>query len=205
MKKYMKYIWILLISFQIQAEDFKIGYIEEGTHSFVQKENENINYEIIYFFSYGCPYCYNLENYVEILKKNIGEDVSFIYKPIVPNEAWREYGRAFYVAKFLNIDIRKKIYEKIHYKNEKIYTKKALNEFFVNELKIDNSDFVSTYNSYMVDYNLKKNELLADQFNVEGTPTLIIIDKNGKTYKTSPKIAGGMFEAISTAVLLVHQ
>lgn len=187
-------------------QQVELIYSKLPQKEFVHNEGKDTKLEVFYFFSYGCPYCYQLSPYLDIYLKSLDENkVSFYYKPLKIQEAWEEYAKAFYIAENLDKDISHNIFEKVHVKNEKIFTKEQLGDFFHNEHQVSYSDFQSAYNSYLVTYKIDKNEKLADEFNITGTPTLVFVDSEKNVYKMSPNINGGTYKMIESAVVLTQQ
>lgn len=208
MKKIIKNIGLsclIFFGFNVNAETTTVHdkYIYENLpkSEFIQKENENINYEVIYFFNYGCEFCNEFEKYLDVYL-NAAKNINFIYKPIEMQEAWAEYAKAYYLGEFLNVDIHKDMFNDIHINGNKKLMKNQLENFFKTQYNIDSKKFNAAYNSYLIKYNLDKNENLADKFKVTGTPTIVVISKNGETYKVSPSISGGIFPMIATLTLL---
>lgn len=197
------------LSFNAFAENkqqIEITYHKLPEKSFIHKEDENTKLEVFYFFSYGCPYCYQLSPYLDIYLKSIDKTkVSFYYKPLKIQEAWEEYAKAYYVADGLEKDISQNIFNKIHRKGEKIFNKEQLGDYFYKEHSVEYPDFNSAYNSYLVNYKINKNEKLADDFNVTGTPTIVFVDANNNVYKMSPSINGGTYNMIESAVILTEK
>lgn len=197
-----------IASFNANAESDQIEmtYVKLPNQSFVHKENETTKLEVFYFFSYGCAYCYQFKSYLNIYLKSLDKSqVSFYYKPLKIQEAWNEYAKAHYVADGLEKDISNTLFDKVHARDEKIFTKAELSDFFHTEHNVSYPDFESAYNSYMVGYKIDKNEKLADSFGVTGTPTLVFVDSEDNVYKLSPSINGGLYKMIESSVMLTEQ
>ena len=57
----------ILLSFNFQSVFAnEIKYVQLKDNKMVKFE-KNIEYKVLYFFSYGCPYCYDFENYKELV------------------------------------------------------------------------------------------------------------------------------------------
>lgn len=184
----------------------EVAYEQLSDHEFTQKAPEGTQYEVLYFFNYGCTYCNSFERYLDIYLENT-KNINFVYKPIMVQESWHEYAKAFYVAENLELDFSKShkgLFNAVHKENQKLLTKESLDNYFLKEYNVDLGKLHSAYNSYSVTYKLNKNEELADKFDVTGTPTIIVISKDGKTYKVSPSISGSVFSMVTTLVLLTN-
>lgn len=196
-------IALSLNAFAEDKQEVEVKYNKLLNSEFIHKESKTTKLEVFYFFSYGCPYCYQLSPYLDIYLKSIDKTkVSFYYKPLKIQDAWEEYAKAYYVAEGLEKDIYKDIFNKVHKKGEKIFSKEELGDYFHKEHSVSYPDFNSAYNSYLVNYKIKKNEKLADSFNVTGTPTLVFVDHEQNVYKMSPSINSGIYNLITSAVVL---
>lgn len=210
MKKILIFIIFIFSTFSLQATTLKdeiknksIGYVKLENQSFIKNEKPNVKNEVIYFFSYGCHYCYEFDKYLSFFKNKNDPNVSFIPLPISPSKAWEEYARAFYIADELGLNIDKEMFNRIHVENKKIYTKEQLQNYFVNEKNISFFNFNRAYNSMTLNLNLKNNESLADKFNITGTPSLVLIKKDGSSYKISPKLSGGLYNTMLALLYLL--
>lgn len=66
---------------------------------------------------------------------------------------------------------------------------------------VDEKQFRDTYNSFSVNANTKRSAKLAEQYKIEGVPTVVVQGK----YTTSPADAGGNAGAAQTLDYLVDQ
>lgn len=192
---------ILLFSFNLYANDeinkeedksplYSIKYTkyDGNDYSFIGNVNEDTEYQVLYFFSYGCPACYHFEPFIKSFENNLPEKTEFMKVPVTNLDSWTEYTKAFYLANSLNVDVRDIIFDYVHDKNNKILLKTQLQDFFYNFFNVDNSKFISSYNSYLLTYKINKSEELADLFHIDGTPQIVIIKNDGTAYKTSIQI-----------------
>jgi len=197
---------LLMLSFFSFSNDadINIRYIPIENNEKIKLKNE-ADYKILYFFSYGCGFCYDFENYKQHFLKNKNDKIDFEHLPITNIPSWNEYTKAFFIAKSLKIDIRRKIFKEVHIKNNKILTKELLFKFFNSNYNINEIEFNKRYNSMLVSFKEKKNEKLADKYGVTGTPTIVVIRRDGKIFKTSPSISGGLRDMMASTIYLVTQ
>src|SRR5690242_4340767 len=52
--------------------------------------------EVLEFFWYGCPHCYNLEPFIETWQKKLPADVQFRRVPAILSEVWERDAAIFY-------------------------------------------------------------------------------------------------------------
>lgn len=198
MQKIIKYIFIFFIS----IISINLNAIEENSNNKFKYVNTNnkdlsfgdgVDFKILYFFSYGCPYCYDFENYKQWFLKNKSEKIDLLDIPISANPSWINYTKAYFIAESLKIDIRKSIFMNIHIDNKKILTENDLSIFFTKYFNVSQIEFDKRYHSSSIKYKMNKNEKVADFYNVESTPSVVIISKKtGKSILLSPSVSGGI-------------
>lgn len=202
-------ISLLVISSTAYSQDTKqeLTYVKLPQQTFEFKtKNQNEKAQVLYFFNYGCPYCYQSDRYIDIYKKYIkNKNISFHYQPIEVNEAWKEYSKSFYIAEALNLDIHKDMYYHTQVLNKKIFNENQLFDYFNSNYEISNSEFSMAYKSPLSKYKLKNNEKRADKFKVVSTPTVVIIAENQDVYKFSPSINNGILEMVNSMVLATEE
>lgn len=144
--------------------------------------------EVIEFFWYGCPHCYNFEPYISQWKKDLPNNVTFRYVPAVFSPQWELHGRAFYTAKLMGIleQFHGPMFTALHEENRTLDSEKAIVQF-VSELGIDAQKFSETMNSFAVDAKIRRARDLQETYGISGTPSVVI----DGTYVTSGSLAGG--------------
>lgn len=142
--------------------------------------------EVIEFFWYGCPHCYNLEPLMKEWLKNKPENVEFIRQPAVFSELWGIHAKAYFVAEALGVvdKIHDDFFDAVQNKKQRLSTEDQLAEFFVKH-GVDENEFRSTFNSFLIDTKLRQAKAISPRYGITGVPALII---NGK-YKTNGPIA----------------
>lgn len=204
---------LFLFSFNCFSEELKknnynIHYesVNIEDKSFLFEEPDNINYEVFYFFSYSCPHCYDFKDFIEKWKEMKKPDVALYFIPVDFREGWEETAKAYIINEQLNIpDFSNILFNKIHKKNEKIYTKEDLDNFFISELKIDSEKYNAIYNSMDTKIKLKKYQQITDYLQIMGTPNIVLLTKKKEVYKVSPEISGGFFNTILSLEYLMYK
>lgn len=188
------------------AQSINIDYETKKDSSFLFDEKDSINYEVLYFFSYSCPHCYEFKEYKNEWLKQKKDDVSFHYIPVSFQDHWDVTAKGFIIAEQLNLNnFEKTIYDRINRKGYKINTMEDLRDFMSEEYSIESSVFNSLYNSLDTEIQLEKYTKITDQLEVMGTPSIVLITKNKQVYLTSPTIAKGAGNAIfSTEFLMMR-
>lgn len=156
--------------------------------------------EVIEFFWYGCPHCYQMEPQLETWLENKPENVSFVRVPAPLNNKWTVHAQFYYAAEILGLTekLHEPLFEAMHVKKRKLYDKDSLIDFAV-EQGVDKQKFVDALNSFGVYVKVQNARKLGQRYQLDGVPAMGI---NGK-YKTSGSLAGSynkMFEIVSQLV-----
>ena len=204
MKKIITLLFTLFIFNLSFSNELGIQF-EELELKHTETFDDNIDYKVLYFFSYGCPYCYDSENYKTVFYNNMPDNVAFESMPITATPAWNEYTMAYFIADSLKLDIRTDIFKKIHIDGEKILLKEQLYNFFHSNYSVNYNDFEKRYNSMLTRFKISKIEKNADLYGVMGTPSIVILDKKGNVYKTSPSISGGIRNMMASTIYIIKK
>jgi len=195
-------ILLLSCSFLLKAE--QAGY---ETLSPAQPTQNPDKIEVIEFFWYGCPHCYDFEPLLEKWVKNLPKNVEFIRQPAVFSELWGKHAKAYYTAEALGVvdkvhaDLFDAVQEAMkNDKKDKLDTEEALAKFFKAH-GVNETQFHEAYNSFVVDAKMRQAPLMAARYGITGVPVIII---NGK-YKTDGKLAGSHEKMIEVMNNLIKQ
>lgn len=186
------------------ANSIQIGFENSIDTEFVFDEKDNINYQVIYFFSYGCPHCYNFKKYLEEWNKNKKEDVNIHYVPVTFQKGWENLAKGYLISKELKLNnFDNNIFNYIHRDENRINNMEDLRDFFNEIYNIESSIFNTLYNSIEVNMKIEEINKITDDFNIMGTPSLLLITKKGHSYLTSPSISQGDLSMIFTMEYLM--
>ena len=158
--------------------------------------------EVIEFFWYGCPHCYQLETTVQAWKQNLPTHVSFRQEHVIWDGRRETRGHARLFATLRAMDLlaqhQHAVFEAIHSKKLTLQDERTAFEW-ASKRGIDRAKFEATYKSFGVESQLSRAKKLTDDYRIDGVPKFIV---NGK-YVTSPHQAGNekkMFDLIDTLV-----
>lgn len=145
--------------------------------------------QVLEFFSYGCPWCFKFEPFLEAWLAQKPADVAFDRVPVVFEQNWDVYARAYYTAKDLGVvdKITPAIFNAIQMQGADLSNAATLSQFFVTQ-GVAAKDFDSAYNfSPGIDAQLMRSDNLMRAYGIVEIPTLVI---DGK-YRTSVRMTGG--------------
>lgn len=144
--------------------------------------------QVLEFFSYGCPACNRLEPYLEKWLHNIS-DVSFERVPVIFENGWQTYAKAYYTAQALGINnkITPALFDAIHKQGLDLSSSASMQQFFQQQ-GINQKDFESAFNySPTITWEVKQGNTLMQAYQVLEIPTFVIAGK----YKTNIAMVNG--------------
>lgn len=143
--------------------------------------------EVLEFFWYGCPHCYDLEPEMESWLAKQGENIEFRLVPSPLNASWAVHAQFFYAAEALGVldKLHKPLFDAMHKERRKLFDKESLIAFAV-EQGVDQKAFTEAWKSFGVYVKVQQARKLGKRFQLTGVPAVGI---NGK-YKTSASLAG---------------
>lgn len=158
--------------------------------------------EVIEFFWYGCPHCFDFEPTLAKWVKSLPKNVEFIRQPAVFSDLWGKHAKAYYTAEALGIvdKIHQDFFDTIQIKKEHLETEEQLAKFFAAH-GVAEADFKKAYNSFPVDMKVRQAATTAAKYGISGVPAIVI---NGK-YKTSGPVAGSHEKMIEIMDKLIVQ
>lgn len=134
--------------------------------------------EVREFFWYGCPHCYRLDSHVEMWKKTKAADVLFVRTPAALNPVWEGNARGYYAVEMMGMaeKVHVPLFNTIHEKQTRIFDEASLTAFYKN-YGVDSEKFKGLYNSFAVSGKVSQAKALAQKYQIEGVPAVVV---NGK-------------------------
>ncbi|MDH6155086.1 thiol:disulfide interchange protein DsbA [Polynucleobacter sphagniphilus] len=157
--------------------------------------------EVIEFFWYGCPHCYDFDPDLMSWVKRQPKDVVFRRVPVAFRDDFLPHSQLFYTLQVMgksNLDI--KVMDTIHHSNNHLLTESEIADWAVAQ-GLDRNTFLTTYHSFAVVSKVRAAKQLAEAYRIDGVPTVVIQGK----YVTSPSIAGTKAKALMVMDYLVEK
>ncbi|MFT7685785.1 MAG: thiol:disulfide interchange protein DsbA [Candidatus Azotimanducaceae bacterium] len=170
----LAYLAVILVKEAPMVEGFT-----EGVHYFALENPRRIRgetVEVMEFFSYGCIHCFNLDDDLNDWVEENGDKIKFVRTPVIANEQWRLYGRAYYAmqANDLLDANHKRVFREIHDSKRNIPTP----EKFADVLGLENPEpFLEVFNSLSITQKVERADQLARRFKIATVPNIVV---NGK-------------------------
>jgi len=149
--------------------------------------------EVIEFFWYGCPHCFDFEPELSAWVKRQPKDVVFRRVPVAFRDDFMVHSQLFYALEALGKGdaMNEKVMYAMHRENKRLMTENEIADWAASQ-GIDRNTFLATYRSFAVISKARAARQLADAYRIDGVPTIVMQGR----YVTSPSIAGTKAKAI---------
>lgn len=132
--------------------------------------------EVIEFFSYGCPHCYELEPLIASWKKKLPPDVTFKRVAVAfGRPMWDSLGRAYYAFSDMNVlpKVDNAIFDAVHRQRLPLQDEKSITAW-VGKQGLDATKFTAAYNSFSVSTRMSQGERMVEAYQVSGVPMIVV-------------------------------
>ena len=173
----------MLLAVTVQAD----AAFEEDLHYFSiipeQPGAEEGRAQVVEFFWYACPHCYKLEPHISQWLESKPENVDFIRIPAMfqrPDVVL--HANTFYALKLMGIEeeLSHALFVAIHEQGNRLATPAAMEAFLVDQ-GVDIAAYRKAIDSFAVQTQSRRAEVLAKRYDVRGVPAFVV---DGK-YRTS--------------------
>jgi len=155
--------------------------------------------EVIEFFYYGCPVCYEAQPHIARWLLGAGPGVSLKRVPAV-SDAWVTFARVYYALETTGLLARLHwpVYDNHHFDGKRLNEDKNLLAW-LSANGVDADRFKLAFDSHEVTTRVDEARKMLNTYNVQGVPTLVV---DGR-YVTSARMAGGVKEMMDVLDFLV--
>ena len=156
--------------------------------------------EVIEFFWYGCPHCYNLQPYIEKWLPSLPADATLRRVPAIFNERWARDAATYYAFEALGVieKVHRPFFDAIHRDRLKSDNKQAMHEW-LGKQGIDPQKFDQAVASFGVQSKVKRAMQLTAGYRIDGTPSLAVQGR----YRISADQASSQEDMLATATYLI--
>ena len=159
--------------------------------------------EVIEFFYYGCPICYELQPHMtRWLATQAPGYVALRRIPALSSEGWETLAKLYFTLEAIGEVSRLHwpVYDNFHFDGKLLNEEKVMFEW-VGGNGIDTKKFAEIYGSQDIQAKLAQSRELMKAYDVRGVPTIIV---DGK-YLSSARLAGGTRQLMQVVDELVRQ
>ncbi len=158
--------------------------------------------EVLEFFYYGCPVCYEAQPHVARWLMRAGPGVELIRVPAAFTESSESFARTFYTLSEMGQIARLHwpIYDNHHFDGKQLNEEKNITEW-VAANGVDRDKFVQLWHSPEIQARVDSAKKALDLYQVKGVPSFVV---DGK-YITSARMAGGTKQMMDVVQVLVER
>jgi thiol:disulfide interchange protein DsbA len=141
--------------------------------------------EVIEFFYYGCPHCYNLQPALKAWLKTAPSDVEFRRQPTVFRESWIPLTRAYYALEAIGVleKFHDDVFDTVQKQNVNLGNRQLLLDW-AGRRGIDGKKLAEAYDSFSVQTKAQKAVQMTRAYGITGTPSVVV----GGRYLTGPSM-----------------
>jgi thiol:disulfide interchange protein DsbA len=156
--------------------------------------------EVVEFFWYECPHCYELEPLLDRWIPKLAKDVQFRRVPATFNARWLISARVFYALESMGLEskLHRPIMDAIHKDRMRITDDRQLAEW-LGKQGVDVAKFQAAMKSFAVESKLKRADQLVRDAKIDGVPALMV---NGRYLVPA---GGNLQRLLDTADALIEQ
>ena len=142
--------------------------------------------EVIEFFSYGCPHCNDLEPILDAWLAKLPPDVQFRRVPVMFQQRWEGLARVYYTLDAMGDETRlsPEVFKAIHTAGLPLYQDKAFFDWAAGH-GLDRTKVAEVYGSFAVNSKFNRAKALAQAYNIQSVPTVVI---DGKFVTSSDRV-----------------
>lgn len=143
--------------------------------------------EVLEFFWYGCPHCFDLEPFLRKWTAALPKDVEFRRIPAIPTERWAPNARTFYALEAMGLleKMHGEVFDAIHIDRVNLNDERIQLDWMAKK-GVDRAKFADAWRSFSVQSKTRRAAQLTQAYDITGVPTLVV---DGK-YQTSVSMTG---------------
>jgi thiol:disulfide interchange protein DsbA len=142
--------------------------------------------EVIEFFSYGCPHCHDLEPILQAWTQKLPPDVQFRRVPVMFQQRWEALAKIYYTLDAMGDEARlsPEVFKALHVNGLPLYQDKAFFDWAASH-GLDRTRVAEVYGSFAVSSKFNRAKTLAQTYNIQSVPTMIV---DGKYLTASDRV-----------------
>jgi thiol:disulfide interchange protein DsbA len=158
--------------------------------------------EVVEFFWYECPHCFEFDPSLEAWVHKLPADVAFRRVPVGFSARHVATAKLFYALEALGVQesLHAKLFTAIHRARQPMVAESDMLAF-VKANGVDGAKFSDAFKSFSVATKANVAKNLSNSYNVDGVPMLGI---HGR-FVTAPSLAGGFDRALAVADFLIDR
>jgi len=156
--------------------------------------------EVLEFFYYGCPVCYEAQPHITRLRQAAAADVDWKRVPSPNPDNWEPHARTYYTLEALGAleRLHWPLYDNHHFDGKRLNEDKNLLDWLASN-GVDSARFKQAFESHEVTQKVNEAKKMLDTYDVRGVPSMVV---DGR-YVTSASRAGGVPQMMQVLEFLV--
>jgi thiol:disulfide interchange protein DsbA len=156
--------------------------------------------EVLEFFWYRCPHCFQLEPGLNEWLKTLPADAQVRRVPAVFRDDWMPGAKLYYTLEQMRLldRLHNKVFDAYHVENINLNDPVVLGDWIAKQ-GVDRKKFETVYNSFSIQTRVKQGAQLASKAGISGVPAFVI---DGK-YLTTVSMTGNpvrLFEVLDQLI-----
>jgi protein dithiol oxidoreductase (disulfide-forming) len=195
----------------VAAAVFSLSALAAGPEAFEGHDFTRVNnpqpvatgnkIEVLEFFWYRCPHCFQLEPGLTTWLKKLPKDAQVRRVPAVFRDDWLPGAKIYYTLEQMNLlgKLHHKVFDAYHLENTNLNDPAVLGGWIAKQ-GVDRKKFEGIYNSFSTQSKATQGARLATTYAITGVPAFVI---DGK-YVTSVGMTGGearLFEVLDQLIV----
>ena len=142
--------------------------------------------EVIEFFSYGCPHCAELEPYLDTWLAKQPQDVAFRRVPVMFQQRWIPLAKIYYTLDAMGTETKLSpdVFKALHGSGVALWDNGKFYEWAAGK-GLDRKKVEEVFTSFAIDGKMKRAMQLAQQYNIQSVPTVVV---DGKFVTSSDRV-----------------
>ena len=183
MNKHSLILGVLLCSILVLPQAWAESKYDEELHYFAifpsQPGGEGDRVQVLEFFWYACPHCYDLEPHLEAWLKNKPDNIDFDRVPAMFQRSdVVMQAKTYYALRLMGLDekLNEVIFHTIHKQDNKLLTQEEM-EKLLSGHGVDLDAYRKAMKSFAVQTQARRAAVLAERFDVRGVPAIVVDGK----------------------------
>jgi protein dithiol oxidoreductase (disulfide-forming) len=148
--------------------------------------------EVLQFFYYGCPHCFDMEPVLADWLDKKPADVEFATVPALRDDKWIPLTKAWYMLEALDAKrLHRPIYDNIHFDGKLLSEEPVLLDWFVKN-GFERAKVAELYASAAINAKVDEARARTVEYRINATPTMVVQGK----YSVSSGLVGSHHEAM---------
>jgi thiol:disulfide interchange protein DsbA len=158
--------------------------------------------EVIEFFAYTCPHCFELEPDLHNWAKKLPRNVVLKRQPVVFADNWEPMARVYFALESMGaIDrLHADVFNALHVDDIDLRNPETFFDWGAKK-GLDRAKLKSAYQSFAVGAKIARAKQLQSSYKLNGVPALAV---NGK-YLTNGTMAGGLAQSLDVTSALIRK